>query len=153
MSCVLCCFFDSFLLFWQLKTTVEKMKSEADKYKIDFEAARQPFRSDGENERQRLLRANQVHDEMKDTTLAIQRDLDETEHIGVGVNSRLLQQREQIQRTQQGLDDTEDSLARSKKILKRMGRRVLTDKCIQYLIILVELGIIALIVWIKWLKK
>jgi SNARE protein len=99
------------------------------------------------------LQANAVHNEIADTTKGIQRDLDETEHIGIGVNSRLLQQREQIERTQGNLDDTEDSLARSKKILSRMGRRVLTDKCIQYLIILIELGIIAMIVWLKWFRK
>jgi vesicle transport through interaction with t-SNAREs protein 1 len=106
----------------------------------------------GGGNRDKLLQAHQVHQQIDETTGYIKRDLEETEKIGIAVNSRLANQREQLESVRDNLEETEDSLARSKKVLNRMGRRVLTDKCTQFLIIVVEIAIIGIIVWAKYFK-
>lgn len=51
------------------------------------------------------------------------------------------------------LEESDDYVNRSRRTLSRMARRVMTDKFIQALIIFLELGIIFIIVYEKWLKS
>jgi len=131
---------------------VDRMKSAFEEQQADFKraSARQQNPNEPKTERQKLLEGHAIHDSIEDTTVNIQKDLAESEQIGINVNTRLVEQREQLVHARDHLDDTESSLVRSKKVLKQMGRRVLTDKCTQGVIVIVELGIIGLIVWAKW---
>ena len=51
------------------------------------------------------------------------------------------------------LIETDSSLETAKTTLRAMGRRVITDKLIQGIIIFLELGIVAMIVYLKYYKK
>eukprot|EP00475_Leptophrys_vorax_P037217 TRINITY_DN6388_c0_g1_i1.p1 TRINITY_DN6388_c0_g1~~TRINITY_DN6388_c0_g1_i1.p1 ORF type:complete len:134 (-),score=44.51 TRINITY_DN6388_c0_g1_i1:75-476(-) len=131
------------------------MKSDLEIQQRDLESAKLP-RSEqpaAGGARNKLLEANAIHNEIEDTTRNIQVTIEEAENTGNAANRQLVIQREQLQGVQNNLDETEDSLARSKKILSRMARRVITDKITQGAIIVVELGIVALIVWLKWFKN
>jgi len=71
----------------------------------------------------------------------------------MNVGTRLKQQREQLINTREKLDESEETLSRTRRLLNLMGRRVITDKLTQGLIILIELAIIAIIVWVKYFRK
>lgn len=136
----------------RFQVSVERMKNELEEHRRTLEDLEHDS-SKSDSSRKGLLEAHQIHDEIADSTIGIQRDLVEAEEIGIGVNTRLVEQREQIIRVKDRVEDTDDALVRSRKILTRMGRRVLTDKCTQALVIVLELGIIACIVYLKWFKK
>ncbi|WAR19882.1 VTI1B-like protein [Mya arenaria] len=51
------------------------------------------------------------------------------------------------------LHDTDDNLGKSRKILKTMAMRVMTNKMILIVVILLELGILGLIVYFRFIRK
>lgn len=102
-----------------------------------------------DNFRTALLQANEYHIAIDHSITETQRVLAETEQIGVGVGSRLRQQREQLVHVRDDLEETDDTLIRTRKILSQMGRRVMTDKMIQAVIIAVELAILGVILFLK----
>jgi len=102
--------------------------------------------------RRRLLDAKQTVDESGesiDRTIAI---LDDTLDRGVNTTATLQEQTEQIRHARDTIQETDDILTKSAKLLRRMRRRVVTNKIIQFFIVLVEIALCALIVWLKWLR-
>lgn len=79
------------------------------------------------------------------------RALAETELFGQLTSAQLLQQRESFQRQRAQLAATDEFLARSKGILKRMQHRIVTDKIVQTVIILAEILVIGAIVYVKYI--
>nr|CAD7589702.1 unnamed protein product [Timema genevievae] len=77
----------------------------------------------------------------------------ETEEIGTAVISELGDQRETLLRTKQRLAETNEGLSRSHIIMRKMAWNVLYNKLILVLIILLELGILAAVVYLKFFKK
>ena len=51
------------------------------------------------------------------------------------------------------LAETDDTLGRTKSTIRSIGRRLMTDKLVQGIVILLELGIIGLVVWYRYYKK
>ncbi|KAK7103991.1 hypothetical protein V1264_018772 [Littorina saxatilis] len=74
----------------------------------------------------------------------------ETDQIGVEIIDELGTQRDTLLRTKDKLSDTDANLSRSRKILKNMARRMMTNKLILAVIILVELAILAGLVYWKF---
>lgn len=74
----------------------------------------------------------------------------ETEEIGTETLVELGRQREVLTRTKDRLHDTDSNLGRSRTILKKMAMRVMTDKMILIVIVLIELGILAGVVYWKF---
>ena len=74
------------------------------------------------------------------------RDLAETQEIAVNTAQTVHDQTQQIARIDQNLAEIDDEIDRASKVLKRMGRRVMTDKYIWCLIFLIFVAIIAIIV-------
>jgi len=70
--------------------------------------------------------------------------------LGTGILTNLEVQRQQMERGISRLDEINDKLSRSSRILTAMARRVVTNKLIMAVIILVLMGAIALIIWLKW---
>jgi hypothetical protein len=99
------------------------------------------------------LELHEHHVQIDETTSKTKQVLAETEDIGMNVGTRLKQQREQLINTREKLDESEETLSRTRRLLNLMGRRVITDKLTQGLIILIELAIIAIIVWVKYFRK
>ncbi|XP_047466430.1 vesicle transport through interaction with t-SNAREs homolog 1B [Mugil cephalus] len=76
----------------------------------------------------------------------------ETEHIGNDIIEELGEQREQLDRTRNRLVDTGENLSRSRKILRAMSRRLVTNKLLLAVIILMELGILGAVVYLKFFR-
>lgn len=69
------------------------------------------------------------------------------------VITNLGEQRESLLRSQRRLDGTHAGLNKSNSILRRMRRNVCLNKLVLVLIIVVELGILAALIFIKFLMK
>jgi len=76
----------------------------------------------------------------------------QTEQIGTEVLGNLHGQRNQIIKGIERLDSVDDNMKQSNTILTGMARRVVTNKIILLFIILVLLGIIGMIVYLKWIR-
>ncbi|TKS87110.1 Vesicle transport through interaction with t-SNAREs -like protein 1B [Collichthys lucidus] len=82
-----------------------------------------------------------------------QRIANETEQIGTDIIEELGEQREQLDRTRNRLVNTGENLSRSRKILRAMARRVVTNKLLLGVIILMELAILGAVVYLKFFRR
>ncbi|XP_044753869.1 vesicle transport through interaction with t-SNAREs homolog 1B [Coccinella septempunctata] len=76
----------------------------------------------------------------------------ETEAIGTEVISELNDQREALLRTKSRLENADEQLDSAKAILRRMGRNIVYNRLILILIIIMEVGILIGISYIKFIK-
>jgi vesicle transport through interaction with t-SNAREs protein 1 len=76
----------------------------------------------------------------------------ETEQIGNEVVSELGTQRETLVRTKGRLVDTDVEISRSRKILRSMYMNMIYNKLILIGIIVIEVLVLAAIVYLKWFK-
>uniref|UniRef100_A0A3P8SDN5 Vesicle transport through interaction with t-SNAREs 1B n=1 Tax=Amphiprion percula TaxID=161767 RepID=A0A3P8SDN5_AMPPE len=81
-----------------------------------------------------------------------QRIAAETEQIGTDIIEELGEQREQLDRTRNRLVNTGENLSRSRKILRAMSRRLVTNKLLLAVIILMELAILGAVVYLKFFR-
>lgn len=81
-----------------------------------------------------------------------QRIAAETEQIGTDIIEELGEQREQLDRTRDRLVNTGENLSRSRKILRAMSRRLVTNKLLLAVIILMELAILGAVVYLKFFR-
>ncbi|KAJ8289110.1 hypothetical protein COCON_G00017690 [Conger conger] len=82
-----------------------------------------------------------------------QRIAAETDHIGQDIIEELGDQREQLDRTRDRLVNTGENLSRSRRILRTMSRRLVTNKLLLSVIILMELGILGAVVYLKFFHR
>lgn len=101
------------------------------------------------SQRVRLIQTQDVLNRTSDSIGRTQRVAAETDEIGNEIISELGQQREALIRTKERLTDTDANLSKSRKILRSMYRRVMTNKLILGIIILIELAILAAVLYIK----
>lgn len=102
------------------------------------------------DQRQQLLSGSQLVSESDASLTRTQQVLLETQEIGAATNAQLLQQREQFHGQLANVHETDDYISRSKRTLQRMHRRLVTNKLIQGAIILVQMGGIGLILYLKY---
>ncbi|XP_037097297.1 vesicle transport through interaction with t-SNAREs homolog 1B [Syngnathus acus] len=77
----------------------------------------------------------------------------ETENIGTDIIEELGGQREQLDRTKDRLVNTGENLSRTRKILRSMSRRLMTNKLLLAVIILMELAILGAVVYLKFFRR
>lgn len=77
----------------------------------------------------------------------------ETDQIGSDIIEELGEQRDQLERTKSRLVNTSENLSKSRKILRSMSRKVVTNKLLLCIIILLEVAILAGLVYYKFLRK
>ncbi|XP_071354923.1 vesicle transport through interaction with t-SNAREs homolog 1B [Trachinotus anak] len=82
-----------------------------------------------------------------------QRIAAETDQIGTDIIEELGEQREQLDRTRNRLANTGENLSRSRKILRAMSRRLMTNKLLLGVIILMELAILGAVVYLKFFRR
>lgn len=102
------------------------------------------------SQRERLLGNKNLVDTAGDSLQRTTYTLHETTEIGSQTHNQLIQQREQLIKQRDTLDDTNQYLNRSKKVIQRMKRRLVTNKLITYFIILLEIGLLLMIAYIKY---
>lgn len=77
----------------------------------------------------------------------------ENEQIGTEVISELGEQRERLIRAKRRLSQTDEELNKARKILVVMRMKVLTNKIVLIMIILLELIILGITVYLKFFHK
>ncbi|CAH1790910.1 unnamed protein product [Owenia fusiformis] len=77
----------------------------------------------------------------------------ETDQIGTEIIDELGTQRESLIRTRDRLEDTHENLSRSRRILNTMNRRLITNKLLLIVIILVEIIILGVLIYWKFFMK
>uniref|UniRef100_A0A8C8R8V7 Vesicle transport through interaction with t-SNAREs 1B n=1 Tax=Pelusios castaneus TaxID=367368 RepID=A0A8C8R8V7_9SAUR len=77
----------------------------------------------------------------------------ETDQIGTEIIEELGDQREQLERTKSRLVNTNENLSKSRKILRSMSRRFMTNKLLLSVIIILELAILGGVVYYKFFRK
>ncbi|XP_051507598.1 vesicle transport through interaction with t-SNAREs homolog 1B-like isoform X1 [Myxocyprinus asiaticus] len=82
-----------------------------------------------------------------------QRIAAETDQIGTDIIEELGEQREQLDRTRGRLVHTGENLSRSRKILRAMSRRLMTNKLLLAVIIIMEVAILGAVVYLKFFRK
>uniref|UniRef100_A0A3Q3KSE7 Vesicle transport through interaction with t-SNAREs 1B n=1 Tax=Mastacembelus armatus TaxID=205130 RepID=A0A3Q3KSE7_9TELE len=82
-----------------------------------------------------------------------QRIATKTEQIGTDIIEELGEQREQLERTRDRLVNTGENLSRSRKILRAMSRRLMTNKLLLGIIILMELAILGAVIYLKFFRR
>jgi len=118
------------------------------------------FASEGSNQptnlvagqRSRLHQTNSILERTSGSIARSQQVAVETEQIGNEIITEMGDQRDSLLRTREHLSGTDANLMQSRKILKTMYIRVMTNKMILVFIILLELGILAGVVYWKFFK-
>ncbi|XP_043553899.1 vesicle transport through interaction with t-SNAREs homolog 1B isoform X2 [Chiloscyllium plagiosum] len=154
----------------QMNTKIRSYRKDVSKLQQDVRSndIGHGFRSDvkyteysAENEQSNYLGAQralllQGTDSLNRATQSIDRShriAAETDQIGSDIIEELGGQREQLERSKDRLINTGENLSRSRKILRSMSRRVMTNKLLLAVIILLEVVILAAVVYIKFFSK
>ncbi|KAM0727192.1 Vesicle transport through interaction with t-SNAREs-like protein 1B [Formica fusca] len=112
------------------------------------------FGVDWESEHRRvLLGGNAVLERSAQSVARSQAVAAENEQIGTEVISELGEQRERLLRAKRRLSQTDEELNRTRKILNAMRVKVLTNKAVLILIILLELIILGITIYLKFFHK
>lgn len=106
-----------------------------------------------ERQRTTLLDGRRALERTADSLARSERTALETERIGVEVVSNLGTQRETLHRARNRLEDIDQGLSQTQSILNTMTRRVFTNKLLLVIIIFCECGILACLVYIKFIKR
>uniref|UniRef100_A0A8C6QAM1 t-SNARE coiled-coil homology domain-containing protein n=1 Tax=Nannospalax galili TaxID=1026970 RepID=A0A8C6QAM1_NANGA len=76
----------------------------------------------------------------------------ETDQIGSEIIEELGEQQEQLKSTKSRLVNTNENLSKSRKILRSMSRKVITNKLLLFILILLELAILVGLVYYKFFR-
>lgn len=105
-----------------------------------------------EEHRRTLLESNAVLDRSSQSLARSQAAAIESEQIGTEVISELGGQRERLLSAKRRLSQTDEELHKTRRILNVMRRRVLMNKFVLILIILLEVAILGIIVYLKYFR-
>uniref|UniRef100_A0A3B5KZX7 Vesicle transport through interaction with t-SNAREs 1B n=1 Tax=Xiphophorus couchianus TaxID=32473 RepID=A0A3B5KZX7_9TELE len=111
-----------------------------------------------QSQRALLLQGTEYLNNASQSIERSQRIAAETDQIGTDIIEELGEQREQLDRTRDRVSrrllmNTGENLSRSRKILRAMSRRLMTNKLLLAVIILMELGILGAVVYLKFFRK
>ncbi|XP_076284036.1 vesicle transport through interaction with t-SNAREs 1b isoform X2 [Lasioglossum baleicum] len=106
-----------------------------------------------EEQRRTLLSGHAVLQSSSQSIAISQAAAVEGEHIATEVISELSEQRERLLRAKRRLSETDEELNKTKRILNVMRRRVLMNKFVLVLIILLEIAILSIIVYLRFFHR
>ncbi|KAM6912608.1 vesicle transport through interaction with t-SNAREs homolog 1B [Xenentodon cancila] len=106
-----------------------------------------------QSQRALLLQGTECLNSASQSIERSQRIAAETEHIGTDIIEELGEQREQLDRTRDRMVNTGENLSRSRKILRSMSRRLVTNKLLLGVIIVMELAILGAVVYLKFFRR
>ncbi|KAM6968677.1 vesicle transport through interaction with t-SNAREs homolog 1B [Tautogolabrus adspersus] len=105
-----------------------------------------------QSQRALLLQGTEALNNASQSIERSQRIANETEQIGTDIIEELGEQREQLDRTRNRLVHTGENLGRTRKILRSMARRLVTNKLLLAVIILMELAILGAVIYLKFFR-
>ncbi|XP_068107760.1 vesicle transport through interaction with t-SNAREs homolog 1B [Hyperolius riggenbachi] len=106
-----------------------------------------------QTQRTLLLQGNESLNRATDSIARAHHIAAETDAIGRDIVEELDGQREQLERTKDRLINTGENLGRSRKILRNMSRKIVTNKFLLIIIIILELAILGGLVYYKFFRK
>ncbi len=127
-------------------TRFKELQSEHNKKEL-LDGHAEVKTDDMETEDQLMKYGEKVQNATMDGLNRIQGVIEETKIIGIDIVTKTDQQLEDMAKIHDNLEDIESVMARSMKIIKRIGRKLATDKCVWVVLILIVIGIIALILF------
>uniref|UniRef100_A0A1A7WSQ9 Vesicle transport through interaction with t-SNAREs homolog 1B n=1 Tax=Iconisemion striatum TaxID=60296 RepID=A0A1A7WSQ9_9TELE len=77
----------------------------------------------------------------------------ESERIGTDIIEELGEQREQLDQARDRLMNTGENLSKSRKILRSISRKLMTNKLLLAVIILMELAILGAVIYLKFFRN
>lgn len=77
----------------------------------------------------------------------------ETTEAGTSIVSELRSQSESLERAKTNINQMNDQITQSRKIINTLHKRVFTNKFIVILIIILEIAVLASIVYLKYFKS
>jgi vesicle transport through interaction with t-SNAREs 1 len=144
--------FDSELA--ELKAHVRRAEtffgSEADRAKLFAGAAGGDLATTSADQRAQVQRDTERLKHSTDVIKNALRVAGETEQIGIDSLHQLEVQRETIQSSRFKIRGVDESLAVASRLMRSMGRRIMTNKLITMLLALIMIVGIVVIAWIKW---
>lgn len=129
-----------------------KKKSESGMYQADNYGFDRDDRMEA-SQRARLLQGVASLNRTSESIARSHQIAAETDQVGTEIIDELGRQREVLVRTKDRLHDTDANLGKSNKILKTMAMRVMTNKMILIVIMLIELGILGGGIYWKFISK
>ncbi|KAN0022242.1 hypothetical protein ACTFIV_006420 [Dictyostelium citrinum] len=152
----------------KLQTKTKQYHADIQKYKREVQLAQlqssnqinnnpwsnapDDYQSQYDNQRQHLLQGSNMLDSTSDRLLRTHQISAQSEQIGQNILMDLGKQGEQIRGMRDKLHETDDQIKSARKIMTGIARRLATNKVILSIIILLLMGIIALIICLKWLR-
>ncbi|EGC33843.1 v-SNARE family protein [Dictyostelium purpureum] len=151
----------------RLQAKVKQYQQDIQKYKRELQLAQntssnsvnnpflsgpEDYQSQYDNQRQHLLSGSNMLDSTSDRLLRTHQISEQNQQIGENILMDLGKQGQQLRGMRDKLDETDDNIKSARKIMTGMARRLATNKVILSFIILLLLGIIALIICLKWLR-
>ncbi|KAM9294055.1 vesicle transport through interaction with t-SNAREs homolog 1B [Gastrophryne carolinensis] len=141
------------------KRNLGKLQTEVKNAAMTYENSWRGFHVENEHnntsrsQRNLLLEGNQSLSRASDSIARSHHLAAETDAVGQGIVEELSGQREQLERTKDRLVNTSENLSRSTKILRSMSRKIVTNKLLLFIIIILELAILGGLVYYKFFRK
>lgn len=136
----------------EIEGLTRNLKRNASETEFNAQVHDKEFRIEASN-RHKLMSGIQSLTRTSESIARSQQIASETDAIGTDIIEDLSRQRDVLDRTKGRLIDTDSNLSKSRRIMRTMARRVMTDKMILIAIILVELGTLAGLVYWKFFSK
>jgi len=144
------------------RTSVNSLQSQLNKARIVKETEVKGVDRGGRGEtghvvqdqyRQQVLAGTQILDRTGDSLYRAQQVAMETDAVGGEIINDLGTQREALERTRTRLIESDLELGRARRVVKKMYLNVFSNKIILIVIILIEIGILAGVLYWKYGKK
>eukprot|EP00455_Lapot_gusevi_P013775 TRINITY_DN1679_c0_g1_i4.p1 TRINITY_DN1679_c0_g1~~TRINITY_DN1679_c0_g1_i4.p1 ORF type:complete len:163 (-),score=31.47 TRINITY_DN1679_c0_g1_i4:179-667(-) len=105
-----------------------------------------------EDDRARMNNTSQLHQQSTQSLQNSRRQLNDIENMGSDIMVDLRKQRDVLSHSKSALDETDQYLFDSRRVLWRMQQRTLFMKLLWCVVVIFLLLMICLIVYVKWIK-
>jgi vesicle transport through interaction with t-SNAREs protein 1 len=140
----------------QLRATLRKQSSQGASFNARSELLGSGSSKDSDldlefgNQRNSILAANQMAANTKDRLLNTERVMMNAHATGIEVGNTLAKDRDTLMRAEDKLVFADERVDDTRRTLRNMSRRVVTNKLMLIAIILILLGGIALVLYLDW---
>lgn len=135
----------------ELRKQSDSLQGPAKKDGHDFEDS--GSYSQDEMYKQQVMQGARILEKTSQSIVRSHQVAVETEAVGEAIVTDLSYQRESLERSRAMLQETDAEITRSRKILKRLAVSTIYNKMILIVIIIIQVGIIAGLVYWKWFTK
>lgn len=138
----------------RIRTCKQQIKSCQNELIKAMQIQRQSqYSSQEKEERRQLLQGQEILDNTDNALIRSKQVIRETEEIAVDTQDKLYGQGKQLENVHNNLAEVNETSDRARRIMIGMARRLRTDRIIQSIIILLEVGIIGFLLYWRFFRK